>query len=105
MWKVLLTEEAAEELQDLPADQRAKFNFIRRLIEQLGIEKIRQPHVDHISGDIWEMRMKGASGISRALYVTRSGERIVVVRVFVKKTQKTPNREVQLAKLRAKDVS
>ena len=39
-----------------------------------------------------------------ALYVTAHKERIVVVRVFVKKTQKTPSREIQLALKRAKEV-
>jgi len=34
--------------------------------------------------------MKGKDGISRAIYVTARGRRVVVVRVFVKKTQKTP---------------
>ena len=48
--------------------------------------------------------MKGRDGISRALYVTAIGRRVVVVRVFVKKTQKTPNREIELALQRAKEV-
>ena len=44
----------------------------------------------HIEGRIWEMRLKGRSGISRALYVTAVGRRVVIVRVFAKKTEKTP---------------
>ena len=58
----------------------------------------------HLRGPLWEMRLKGRSGISRALYVTVKGRRVVVVRVFVKKTQKTPNREIELALARAKEV-
>jgi phage-related protein len=50
------------------------------------------------------MRLKGKAGIARALYVTASGQRVVVVRVFVKKTQKTPPAEIRLALQRAKDV-
>ncbi len=49
--------------------------------------------------------MKGASGIARALYVTRTPQRVVVVRVFVKKTQKTPRREIDLALRRAEEVT
>lgn len=49
--------------------------------------------------------MKGRDGISRALYVTAKGRRVVVVRVFVKKTQKTPRREIKLALQRAKEVT
>ena len=50
------------------------------------------------------MRMKGRDGISRANYVTAKGRRVVVVRVFVKKTQKTPQRELDVARARAKEV-
>jgi phage-related protein len=48
------------------------------------------------------MRLKGRSGISRALYVTAVGRRVVIVRVFVKKTEKTPRREIELALARVK---
>jgi len=41
-----------------------------------------------IEGPLWEMRMTGKDGIARAIYVTAKGKRVVVVRVFVKKTQK-----------------
>jgi len=50
------------------------------------------------------MRMRGKDGISRAIYVTARGRRVVVVRVFVKKTQTTPRREIELALKRAKEV-
>ena len=92
------------ELEALPADMRARFFHISRLIEEFGIERVREPHVKHLRGPLWEMRMKGKDGISRAIYVTASGQRIVVVRVFVKKTQKTPNREIELALQRAGEV-
>jgi len=50
------------------------------------------------------MRLKGRSGISRALYVTALGQRVVIVRAFVKKTQKTPRREIDLALSRTKSI-
>ncbi|WP_398474776.1 type II toxin-antitoxin system RelE/ParE family toxin [Tardiphaga sp.] len=50
------------------------------------------------------MRITGRDGISRAIYVTASGRRVVVVRAFIKKTQKTPTRELALARQRARDV-
>ncbi len=50
------------------------------------------------------MRLQGRDGIARALYVTVIGQRVVVVRVFVKKTQKTPRREIELALERAKEI-
>src|SRR6266404_3047750 len=89
------------ELEELPADMRARFIHISRLIEEFGLERVREPHVKHVRGPLWEMRMKGRDGISRAIYVTASGKRVVVVRAFVKKTQATPGREIELALKRA----
>jgi phage-related protein len=50
------------------------------------------------------MRLKGKSGIARAIYVTATGMRIVVVHVFAKKTRKTPRREIVHALKKAKEV-
>ncbi len=83
---------------------RASFGRIVLLIEEFGLERVREPHVKHLTGPLWEMRMKGRDGISRALYVTAIGRRVVVLRVFVKKPQTTPKREIALALSRAKDL-
>lgn len=92
------------ELEALPADQLAKFIRIGEMIQSLGLNNVREPHVKHLEGSLWEIRMKGKDGISRALYVVAKPKRVVVVRVFVKKTQKTPRREIEFALKRAKEV-
>jgi len=92
------------ELDRLPADMRARFRYVSQLIEEFGLERIREPHVKRLQGPLWEMRLKGKDGISRALYVTAVGQRVVVVRVFLKKTQKTPHREIELALKRAEEI-
>jgi phage-related protein len=74
------------------------------LIESKGLENLREPHVKHLEGKLWELRMSGRDGIARAIYVTASGRRVVVLRVFVKKTEKTPPRELEIAWQRAKEV-
>jgi phage-related protein len=56
------------------------------MIETSGLERMREPHVKHLEGRLWEMRMTGRDGISRAIYVTALGRRIVVLRAFLKKT-------------------
>ena len=81
---------------------RARLARIALLIEQKGLERVVEPHVKHIEGRLWEMRMKGRSGISRALYVTAVGQRVVILRTFVKKTAKTPRHEIALALSRTK---
>jgi phage-related protein len=92
------------EIQALPADMRAFLTRIVRLIEAYGLEQVHEPYLKHLEGRLWEMRLRGRAGISRAIYVTASGKRVVVVRVFMKKTQKTPRRELELALARAKEV-
>ncbi len=83
----------------------ARFRYISLLTEEFGLDRVREPHVKHLRGPLWEMRMKGRDGISRALYVTAVERRVVVVRVFVKKTQETPGRDIELALKRAKEIS
>ena len=92
------------ELEELPADMRARFVHISTLIEEFGLERIHEPHIKHVRGSLWEIRIKGRDGIARALYVAASHRRVVVVRVFVKKSQKTPNSEIALALERAKEL-
>lgn len=68
------------------------------------MERVREPYLKHLDGPLWEMRLKGRSGIARAVYVTATGMRIVVVHVFAKKTQKTPRKEIAHAFKKAKEV-
>lgn len=84
---------------------RARFVYISSLIEEFGLTQVREPHIKHVRDALWEMRMKGRDGISRALYVTAVGKRVVVVRVFIKKTENTPSREIELALRRAKGIA
>jgi phage-related protein len=95
---------AVEELEVLPLDMRASLERIVRLVQTFGLERVHEPYVRHLDGRIWEMRLRGKGGIARALYVTVAGRRIVVLRVFVKKTQATPRREIDLALKRAKEL-
>ena len=100
----LLDDRVREELGSLPDDMKARFRRIVELIQGYGLERVHEPHVKHLQGPLWEMRMKGKDGITRAIYVTASGRRVVVVRVFVKKTQKTSKHEIEIAMKRAKEV-
>jgi phage-related protein len=105
MWSVETLNAAVDgEIAALPNDLRARLVRISMLIESVGLERLPRETVKHLEGKLWEIRIKAASGISRAIYVTASGQRVVVVRVFIKKTQKTPQRELELARERAKEV-
>jgi len=104
-WTVeTLNETVDAELAELPADMRARLVRISELIEQVGLPNVREPHVRHVREQIWEIRLKGKAGIARALYVTAKEQRVVILRAFIKKTEKTPTAEIDLALQRAKEL-
>ena len=104
-WTVeTLNETVDAELEALPEDQNAKFLWIAELIEAHGLEKVREPYVKPLEQGLWEIRMKGKDGISRALYVTTKPKRVIILRVFPKKTRKTPRREIKIALKRAEEI-
>ena len=88
----------------LPSEMRSRFEHIVAIIRSHGLEQVREPYVKHLEGKLWEMRLKGKSGIARAIYVTAIGRRVVVVHVFIKKTEKTPRHEIEIARKRAREV-
>jgi len=92
------------ELNSLPIDLRVSFARISELIEAYGPMNVGMPHVRSLGNKLWEMRLHGADGIARAIYVTAARQRVVVVHVFVKKTQETPAGALKLARRRAKEV-
>jgi phage-related protein len=101
-WRVEIPNEiVAREIESLPEDMQAKFVRVVSLIEQFGLTAMREPYIKHLQDKLWEIRMKGRDGIARALYIAVTGKRVVVLRAFLKKTQKTPRAEIDLALARA----
>ncbi|MFT4183327.1 MAG: type II toxin-antitoxin system RelE/ParE family toxin [Rhizobium sp.] len=92
------------EIASMPSDMQAAFLRLAERIEAVGLERIREPHVKHLRGKLWEMRFGGCDGIGRAIYIAAVGRRIIVVHAFVKKTQKTPKAALELAEQRAKEI-
>jgi phage-related protein len=105
MWSVeYVSASAKAEVDDLPRDLRASFERIVGMIRSIGLAGMREPYVKHLDGKLWEMRLKGGDGIARSLYVTATGQRVVVLRTFIKKTEKAPRREIEIALKRAKEI-
>ena len=103
-WTVSTLSAVDDELEALPDDMQARFMRISELICDCGPREVGPTKVKHLDGLIWEIRMSGRDGISRALCrVSWELQRVVVARVFVKKTQKTPHREIRLARNRARE--
>jgi phage-related protein len=101
-WTVEVIEAAERELRALPADMKAHFFHIAELLEEAGPQQVGRPLVRPLEAKLWEMRLKGRDGIARAIYFASTGRRLVVVRIFTKKTQSTPRREIELALQRMK---
>ena len=99
-----LNEGVDAELDALPASIRARMTRIFELIEAVGLEQVREPHIKHLEGKRWEIRAKAKDGIARAVYVTVVGQRLVIVHAFVKKSHKTPKHNLEMARQRAKEV-
>lgn len=97
VWCVKLLPIAEDELMAIPADMRARFLHIAELLEGLGPQNVGMPHIRHLEEKLWEMRMTGRDGIARAVYVARTGKLLMVLHVFIKKTQKTPRRNIEIA--------
>jgi phage-related protein len=96
-------ESVRAELDGWPPGLRARYRaLVLRMIEygpNLGM-----PHTRALSGGLYEVRAKAAEGIGRALYCTLVGQRIVILHGFVKKSDKAPARELDLARDRMKQV-
>lgn len=93
-----------EEFEALPASLRARMLRLMEMVETVGLDRMREPHLRHVEGKLWELRAKGADGIARGLYVTASGRRVVILHLFVKKSQKTPKGALEIARERMRNV-
>ena len=83
---------------------QARFLRISELLISLGPQHVGLPHVRPLGGKLWEMRLSGREGIGRAFYTAASGRRLVVLHAFVKKTEQTPRRAMNLALKRLKEL-
>lgn len=103
-WTVEVLNDAAEaELLSLPKDMQARFLRISELLESFGPQHVGLPHVRPLGEKLWEMRLTGRDGIGRAIYTAAAGRRLIVLHAFVKRTQKTPRRAIDLALRRFKE--
>ena len=99
-WTVKAHPLAESELNALPADMRSRFLHIAELLETFGPQKVGMPHIRVLEGKLWEMRMQGRDGIARAVYAAVHGRTLLVLHVFVKKTQTTPRAAIETARKR-----
>ena len=81
----------------------ANLLHVLEMIEEFG-PAIGKPHTAPMGNGLFEIRAKGREGIARALFCTVNGNEIVILHSFVKKTRKTPKRELEKARARLKEL-
>lgn len=91
-----------EFLLALDIKMRAKLLGILKILEEKG-NQLREPYSKHLEDGIFEIRGKVGTDITRVLYFFYYDGKIILTNGFVKKTQKTPAKEIQLAKKRRND--
>ena len=91
------------EILNLPDTLAARYVVLTRRMLALG-PNLGEPHTKAFGDGLFELRLKGAEGIARVFYGTLVSRRIVILHSFVKKSQKTPRRELEIAERRLKEV-
>jgi len=87
----------------LPAGFVARFVRYAERMEAFGPD-LGMPHTRAMGGGLFELRLKAAEGIARIFYCTVVGQRIVFLHQFIKKTDKTPKTELDIAHQRMKEL-
>ncbi len=103
MFELIFHPVAAEELYALDPVMQAK---VLRGLEKLEREgfRMRYPDSRALSGGLYELRV-GGKDIARTFFAYAAGQRIYFIRTFIKKTQKTPLREFEIALKRLEELS
>lgn len=103
-WSIEYFNERVEKtVLDLPKGLLAKYLHLTDLMLEFGSD-LGLPHTKAMGDGLFELRVKGKEGIARVFYCVVIEHRIVMLHVFIKKSQKTPKKELDIAKKRMKEV-
>lgn len=93
-----------EEILNLPDGLLAKYLRLTDLMCEFGAN-LGMPHTKSIDEGLFELRVKGKEGNARVFFCTKFGKKIIMLHSFVKKSQKTPKKELRIAKSRMSEVT
>ena len=74
-WTVETVAAVDAEIEALPVALRARLVRLLEAVENVGLEALRAPHVRHLDGKLWELRVRAEGGIARGIYGTAAGRR------------------------------
>ncbi|NNM51232.1 MAG: type II toxin-antitoxin system RelE/ParE family toxin [Pseudomonadales bacterium] len=97
------SETVLEDILALPDALAARYVVLTRRMVAVG-PNLGEPHTKAMGNGLFELRLKGAEGIARVFYCTLVGRKIVILHSFVKKSDRTPLRELEVAVNRLKEV-
>jgi len=107
VWKIeYFSDRVSKDIFGLPAGQLARYLRYADLMEQYGAN-LGMPHTRAMGNGLYglyELRITASEGEARVLYCTMVARRIVMLHSFVKKSQKTPDRELETARRRMREV-
>lgn len=104
-WKVTFySPRLEEEILQLPAGFLARFLRYAERMEVYGPD-LGMPHTRPMGRGLFELRLKAAEGIARVFYCTVVGRRIVMLHQFTKKSEKTPRKELDIARRRMEEAT
>lgn len=87
----------------LPDRDKARFMEVVEELEQNGLQAARLV-LKPIDGKLWEIKFRSYSGSFRVFYIMISKETMIWLHVFSKKSQKTPQKELKIARSRMKEI-
>ena len=103
-WKVTFYSDRVEaEIQALTAGFVARFVRYAERMEIYGPD-LGMPHTRSMGSGLFELRLKATEGIARVFFCTVVAKKIVILHQFVKKSEKTPARELEIARNRMKEI-
>ena len=97
------SERVKKDTLSFPSGITANFIRIAEMIEEVG-PNLGKPYTAPMGDGLFEIRSKGREGIGRSMFCTVQDEEVVILHSFIKKTQKTPKKDLDLARKRMKEV-
>jgi phage-related protein len=102
-WEIEYHDDKLQEASlSLPAGLLARYLYLTDRMLEYGPD-LGMPHTRAMGSGLFELRLKSQEGIGRVFYCTLVGRRIIMLHQFVKKTDKTPPKELTIARKRMKE--
>lgn len=103
-WRIeYYSKKLSQAILKMPSGLLARYIHVTDLMLDFG-PNLGMPHTRSMGEKLFEIRLKSKEGIGRVFYCTLIGRKIVMLHFFVKKSQKTPEKELEIARKRLREV-